>query len=112
MISFADLCESWYLSRNGSSVWGAGHQGSGVQQPAMERVAGVPQHDGHPTQCKALSVHLLCQPQAQQEGQSSFPYHNEQSIVFINLLSNYEWQKKGVFSKTYKVFNILLCILL
>lgn len=78
----------------------------------MERVAGVPQHDGHPTQCQALSVHLLCQPQAQQEGQSSLPYHNEQSIVFINLLSNYEWQKKGVFSKTYKVFNILLCILL
>lgn len=78
----------------------------------MERVAGVPQHDGHPTQCQALSVHLLRQPQAQQEGQSSFPYHNEQSIVFINLLSNYEWQKKCVFFKTYKVFNILLCILL
>lgn len=56
----------------------------------MERVAGVPQHDGHPTQRQALSVHLLRQPQAQQEGQSSLPYHNEQSIVFINLLSNYE----------------------
>lgn len=63
----------------------------------MERVAGVPQHDGHPTQRQALSVHLLRQPQAQQEGQSSFPYHNEQSNVFINLLSNYEWQK-NVFS--------------
>lgn len=99
MIFFADLCESGYLSRNGSSVWGAGHKGSGVQQPALERVARVPQHDGHPAQRQALSVHLLCQPQAQQEGQSSLPYHNVQPNVFINLLSNYKWQKINNFVK-------------